>query len=65
MVRRAQSMVHRLEMSVIVDLRRCVLASTLAIAFVVAGSGNSFSQHHEVFTRRFLFPVTTPSSSDS
>jgi ubiquinone/menaquinone biosynthesis C-methylase UbiE len=35
----------RLEMFVIVDLKRCILASTLVAAFVVAGAHDSFSPH--------------------
>ena len=32
----------------IVDLKRCILASTLSAALVVAGAHDSFSQHHAI-----------------
>jgi precorrin-6B methylase 2 len=37
-----------LEMFVVVDLKRCILASTLVVACVVAGAHDSFSQCHAV-----------------
>lgn len=41
----ASSRAHSLEIFVIVDLKRCILASTLVAVFVVGGSHDSFSQN--------------------
>jgi ubiquinone/menaquinone biosynthesis C-methylase UbiE len=50
---RAQS----LEKFVIIDLRRCILASTFVAAFVVAGAHDSFSQHHAVLPLVSVHPL--------
>jgi hypothetical protein len=37
-----------MEMFVIIDLKRCIVASTLFAAFVTADAHRAFSQHHAV-----------------
>jgi hypothetical protein len=43
-----QSTVPSLEMLMIIDLKRCILAYILVSTFVGAGAHDSFSQHHAV-----------------
>jgi len=46
----AQSTIHSLEMFVIVELKRCTLASALVAAFVMAGAHDSFPFHCAVLS---------------
>ena len=50
-------------MFVIVDLKRCILASTLVAAFVVAGALESFSQHHAVLSGVSVHPIFAQSQA--
>jgi ubiquinone/menaquinone biosynthesis C-methylase UbiE len=61
---------HSLEVFVIVDLKRCILASTLVAIFVVGGSHDSFSQNraglprisaHYILAQSPAHDSTTPS----